>query len=80
MKMSRFQLEQDYHLVIVRLYRSIGVVDWPSAQTIRNARAAGFQRIEGYFLPCRTCDEPFEQVRRKNMKSDCLIFLSFDRR
>ena len=57
-------IEHDYQLAIVRLYRSVGVVDWTATQTIRNARAAGFQRIEAYFLPCRICDEPAEQVRQ----------------
>lgn len=59
------RLEHDYELVIVRLYRSNGVVDWSACQNIRNARIAGFQHIEVYFLPCRFCEEPIEQVRQK---------------
>ena len=58
------RIEHDYQLAVVRLYRSVGVIDWSATQTIRNARAAGFPRIEAYFLPCRTCDEPAEQVRQ----------------
>jgi hypothetical protein len=48
---------------MVRVHRNIGVIDWHSAQTIRYARIIGFEHIDAYFLPCRTCDDPFYQVQ-----------------
>lgn len=62
-----YRIDNGYQLVIIRAHRNIGVVDWQVAETIRSARAAGIPRIEAYFLPCRSCGDPAQQVRRLSL-------------
>ncbi|CAF3955875.1 unnamed protein product [Rotaria sordida] len=54
--------ESGYKFVIVRVYRSVGVVDTNSAQTIKNARAAGLNNVDAYLLPCISCGDAPQQV------------------
>lgn len=49
---------------VVRVYRSTGTVDPSGAATIKAARAAGIQSVDGYVFPCVTCAaSPGAQVR-----------------
>ncbi|UJR27917.1 hypothetical protein I4U23_009177 [Adineta vaga] len=65
-KVSQEQFEclkdNGYKFIIVRIYRNSGVVDINSAVTIRNARAAGFNHVDGYLLPCLACNDPSQQI------------------
>ncbi|CAF5158225.1 unnamed protein product, partial [Rotaria magnacalcarata] len=54
--------DNGYTFAIVRAYRSVGVVDSNSAQTIKNARAAGFTRVDAYLFPCFPCGDAPQQV------------------
>ena len=49
---------------VVRVYRSTGTIDPSGAATIKAARAAGIQNVDGYVFPCVTCAaSPGAQVR-----------------
>ncbi|CAF1566998.1 unnamed protein product [Rotaria sp. Silwood1] len=54
--------DSGYKFVIVRAYRSVGVVDTNSAQTIKNARAAGLNNVDAYLFPCIRCGDASQQV------------------
>ncbi|CAF2849884.1 unnamed protein product [Rotaria sp. Silwood2] len=54
--------ENGYKFVIVRAYRSVGVIDLNSAQTIKNARAAGLNNVDAYLFPCFSCGDAPQQV------------------
>ena len=41
-----------YDFLIVRAYRNIGVSDSMAAQTLANAKKAGFRDIDVYMFPC----------------------------
>mmetsp|Transcript_42492 Transcript_42492/g.102337 ORF Transcript_42492/g.102337 Transcript_42492/m.102337 type:complete len:220 (+) Transcript_42492:54-713(+) len=48
--------------VIARVYQSVGDVDPDGAQTIKNAKAAGIQNVDGYIFPCVSCGDAAGQV------------------
>lgn len=54
--------DNGYKFVIVRAYRNNGVVDSNSAQTIKNARAAGLEKVDAVLLPCISCGDASQQV------------------
>lgn len=58
-----FKIDNGYKFVIVRAYRNNGVVDASSAQTIKNARAAGLNQVDAYLYPCISCGDASQQVR-----------------
>ncbi|CAF3328867.1 unnamed protein product [Rotaria socialis] len=54
--------DNGYKFAVVRAYRSVGIVDSNSAQTIKNARAAGFTHVDAYLFPCFPCGDAPQQV------------------
>ncbi len=64
---AQFECLKDngYKFVIVRAYRNNGVIDSNSAQTIRNARAAGLNQVDAYLFPCISCGDASQQVREE---------------
>lgn len=70
------ELDNGHRFVIVRAYRNNGVVDSNSAQTIRNARAAGLKQIAGYFLPCVSCGDASQQVQNSDNFSSLFTMVS----
>jgi GH25 family lysozyme M1 (1,4-beta-N-acetylmuramidase) len=62
---AQFECLKDngYRFVIVRAYRNNGVIDANSAQTIKNARAAGLNQVDAYLFPCISCGDASQQVR-----------------
>ena len=57
------KIDNGYNFVIVRAYRNNGVVDANSAQTIKNARAAGLTHVDAYLFPCIPCGDASQQVK-----------------
>lgn len=56
-------VDNGYEFAIVRVYQSLGQVDPNGAQTIKNAKNAGIQYVDGYLYPCVPCKQPDAQVR-----------------
>ena len=52
-----------YDFLIVRAYRNIGTSDSMAAQTLANAKKAGFRDIDVYMFPCshETCKKSARQ-------------------
>ncbi|KAI1717717.1 glycosyl hydrolases family 25 domain-containing protein [Ditylenchus destructor] len=50
-KAFRCLKEMSYSCVIVRMWRSIGKFDQNAVQTVKNARSAGIDNVDGYIFP-----------------------------
>ena len=57
-----FHVDNGYDFAIARVYEELGHVDPNGAQTIKNARAAGIDYVDGYIFPCLSCGNPGQQV------------------
>ena len=49
--------------VIARAYKSTGIIDTNAYQNLKNAEAAGFQRLDIYVFPCVPCGNAKKQIQ-----------------
>jgi len=70
---------QGYVYAIVRCYRSNGQIDSNAVATIKNAWAAGIERVDVYMFPCYSCGDPAGQVTSavNNLQNNHVNYTAF---